>query len=107
MRHLQPVSGQYDSLRKADLIRLHGKVTQVIGLVIETTGQTASVGELCRIRTRTANREVMAEVVGFREDRLLLMPLGDLFGVSPGSEVGAPGGPLRVGAGRGPLGGTP
>lgn len=99
-----PVDGPFDHLRRADLIRVRGKVTQVIGLVIEATGQVASVGELCRIRPRGAGREVMAEVVGFRDDHLLLMPLGDLHGVGPGSELLATGRPFRVGVGPSLLG---
>jgi flagellum-specific ATP synthase len=99
-----PIDNPFDHLRRADLIRVRGKVTQVIGLVIEATGQVASVGELCRIRPRGAGREVMAEVVGFRDDRLLLMPLGDLQGVGPGSEVLATGRPFRVGVGASLLG---
>jgi len=99
-----PMDEPFDNLRRAELIRVRGKVTEVIGLVIEATGQIASVGEICRIRSRGAGREIMAEVVGFKEDRLLLMPLGDLFGVAPGSEVLATGRPFRVGVGKALLG---
>jgi len=47
-----PMDEPFDNLRRAELIRVRGKVTEVIGLVIEATGQIASVGEICRIRSR-------------------------------------------------------
>jgi flagellum-specific ATP synthase len=68
-----------------DPVRLSGRVTDVIGLVVEATGPGAPVGSLCRINDPPA--AIPAEVVGFRTGRVLLMPLGDLAGVAPGSRV--------------------
>lgn len=65
---------------------LMGKVCQVIGLVAEASGIRPSIGEICRVETGP-DRTVPAEVVGFREDRSLLMPYGDLVGISPGCTV--------------------
>src|SRR5262245_44849578 len=62
-------------------VRVSGRVVDVIGLVVEATGPGAPVGSLCHIGT------IPAEVVGFRGGRVLLMPLGDLAGVAPGSRV--------------------
>ncbi len=61
-------------------IRLHGKVTQVVGLVIEGYCPDTSVGAICEIRTQGGDA-IPAEVVGFREGKTLLMPLGELRGV--------------------------
>ena len=56
-------------------IRHFGKVTKVIGLVIESAGPAVSVGRLCHIENYDTGNRIMAEVVGFRDDRILLMPL--------------------------------
>ncbi|WP_425274620.1 FliI/YscN family ATPase [Trichlorobacter thiogenes] len=61
-------------------IRLHGKVTQVVGLVIEGYCPDTSVGAICEIRPKDG-APIPAEVVGFRDNKTLLMPLGDLRGV--------------------------
>jgi flagellum-specific ATP synthase len=61
-------------------IRLHGKVTQVVGLVIEGYCPDTSVGAICEVRPRDG-APIPAEVVGFRDNKILLMPLGELRGV--------------------------
>ncbi len=81
-----------------------GKVVKVLGLVIEATGPAAAVGDLCRIRMARRQGSVLAEIVGFRDDRLLLMPLGDMEGVAPGAEVAPLGRPLTAPAGDALLG---
>lgn len=88
---------------KANLIRSLGKVTKVVGLVIEAVGQEAFIGELCRIRS-AGRHDVWAEVVGFHGEILLLMPLGEIHGIRPGSEVVAAGRPFEVPVGRSMLG---
>jgi len=87
----------------ASATRLRGRVTEVVGLSVEASGPSVSLGELCRIR-RSDGSEVAAEVAGFRDDRVILMPLGDTLGVYPGAEVIATGGCLRIGVGDGLLG---
>jgi flagellum-specific ATP synthase len=73
-----------------------GRVVQLIGLVVESEGPLAAIGEVCRIESARHDSSTLAEVVGFRNHHLLLMPLGELQGVHPGSEVVATGGPLRI-----------
>ena len=68
------------SVESINSIRLHGKVTQVVGLVIEGYCPDTSVGAICEIRPRDGV-PIPAEVVGFRDNKTLLMPLGDLRGV--------------------------
>ncbi|MDQ2889526.1 MAG: FliI/YscN family ATPase [Gemmatimonadota bacterium] len=65
----------------------YGRVTRVVGLVIEATGLDVGVGELCRVTSLTDDRSVLAEVVGFHEDHVILMPLGELDGLHAGSFV--------------------
>lgn len=67
-------------------IRLHGKVTQVVGLVIEGYCPETSVGAICEIRPKDGE-PIPAEVVGFRDTKTLLMPLGDLRGVGLDSVI--------------------
>ena len=62
-----------------------GRVSQVVGLVVEAEGPALRVGDLCRIATSSG--EILAEVTGFRERRLLLIPLGNPVGIEPGDRV--------------------
>jgi FliI/YscN family ATPase len=64
-----------------------GRTTRVVGLVVEATGVDVALGELCRVRPRQGSASVLAEVVGFHERGVLLMPLGSLEGLHPGSLV--------------------
>jgi len=89
---------------KADLSKVIGKVIQVVGLITEAQVQGVSIGDLCTIRLERENKETFAEVVGFREGRVLLMPLGTTSGISSGSQVIASGQPLKVKVGSGLLG---
>lgn len=92
------------AVRRADLQRRHGRVRDLIGLVIEATGLEAEVGEVCVVETGRDQEPVPAEVVGFRGDRTLLMPLGDMHGIGPGKTVTGTGEPFRIAAGDGLLG---
>lgn len=68
------------AVAKAKPVRLHGKVTQVVGLVIEGYCPDTSVGAICEIKPKEGD-PIPAEVVGFRNNKTLLMPLGELRGV--------------------------
>ncbi|HJT24579.1 MAG TPA: flagellar protein export ATPase FliI [bacterium] len=92
-------------LKDADITRVNGRVEQVVGLVIESSGPAASVGEACWITAAGGTSEpVLAEVVGFRQHRVLLMPLGEMRGLGPGSEVVRTGQPFKVAVGEALLG---
>lgn len=67
--------------------RITGRVSQVVGLTIEVKGLEAFIGEICRIYVADQKDPVAAEVVGFRNGSVLMMPLGKLQGVRPGCEV--------------------
>jgi flagellum-specific ATP synthase len=92
-----------DLLRRVQatqVVRNHGRVVQLIGLVIESEGPLVAVGEICRIESARHDGFTLAEVVGFRNHHVLLMPLGELRGIHPGSEVIALGAPLQVPVGE-------
>ncbi len=84
------------ALRDADLHRRHGRVIDLIGLIVEATGLEAEVGEVCTIDTGRGRGPVPAEVVGFRAGRTLLMPLGEATGIGPGARVSASGRALSI-----------
>ncbi len=87
-------------VQRLDTVRANGLVTQVIGLVVESIGPAAQVGELCEIRHGGRNSPtIKAEVVGFKANRVLLMPLGEMAGIKPGSEVIATGDMQQVAVG--------
>ena len=86
-------------VRETRVTETCGRVVQLIGLVVVSEGPRAALGEVCRIQSGRGQGEMLAEVVGFRNHHLLLMPLGELHGIHPGSEVIATGSPLRVGVG--------
>lgn len=94
----------HDAIGRADLVKVIGKVVQVVGLIIEAQVGGVSVGDLCSIHLEKENSWASAEVVGFREKRVLLMPLGSTAGISPGSQVVAAGKPLMVNVGNDVLG---
>jgi flagellum-specific ATP synthase len=68
-------------------IQVQGKVTQVVGLVVEAAGPACRLGAVCDIFTREGGRPLVAEAMGFRERRVLLMPLEDIRGIGPGCRV--------------------
>ncbi len=94
-------SAQRDLVAKTPTIRLDGKVRRVIGLIIESIGPQAALGELCKIYHRRDTEPILAEVVGFRDNFTLLMPYGDLEGITPGSLVAGTGSVLKVSVGDG------
>ncbi len=97
--------GRYEeALKNLDPVRVNGKVTQVIGLTVESEGPDASVGEVCTIHPIKGGSPILAEVVGFRDNRLLLMPLGELHAIGAGCDVVATGRPLTVQVGSELLG---
>jgi len=87
-------------------VRVHGRVTRVIGLVMEGLGPGSSVGELCHVFPKDGHEPIQCEVVGFSEDKILLMPLGEVRGIGPGSKIVARRTIASVKTGRALLGRT-
>lgn len=97
------LEGELNRLRNVPVRQPAGCVAQVVGLVIESDGPASRVGDLCWIETEPG-RSLPAEVVGFRDHRTLLMPLGAMEGVRSGCIVRAAGRCLSVPVGRELLG---
>ncbi len=72
-----------------ETVRRLGRVTKVVGLVIEACGLQANIGSVCAITPRNSRQKIMAEVLGFRHDTMLLMPLAEYRGLAPGCPVEA------------------
>ena len=94
----------HDRLNEISLYQYKGKVSRVIGLTIESRGPAVRLGETCHIYPIKSKDPVLAEVVGFKEDTVLLMPLGEMEGIGPGSMVIATGTTLEVDVGEQLLG---
>ncbi len=75
------------AIQSGEMMKVGGKVTQIVGLVIESQGPSVNLGDLCYIRARNDDQVIPAEVVGFRNERVLLMPVGEMHGLGPGCEV--------------------
>ena len=75
------------AVREGNSLKYSGSVQVISGLTVEAAGPAVQIGEMCRVYTLAGDRFMPAEVVGFRDSRVLLMPYGDLSGVGPGSRV--------------------
>jgi len=85
-----------ERLSAIDPVRETGRVIKVAGPLVESAGPRAAVGEICPIATAPGSAPILAEVVGFRDHRLLLMAYGAMDGLRDGAEVHASGHPLRA-----------
>jgi len=86
----------HDILRNLDPIEHSGKVMKVVGLTVESNGPAVNMGNICRIYPSVGDKYVEAEVVGFRDQRVLLMPFDDMTGIGFGSRVVSTGKSLQV-----------
>lgn len=92
------------AVRQSDLVRPTGRVMGLVGLTVEADGPSVQVGEYCVLEDLRSRRKVPAEVIGFRQGRVLLMPLGENAGLGPGWIVTATGRPPSVSVSSGMLG---
>lgn len=86
--HLIDFEQFHSTLRAMNLLNCRGSVVRVSGLRVESNGPALGLGELCGIHIRDGRR-VLAEVVGFQKDHLILLPLEYIEGISPGDAVTA------------------
>ncbi len=98
------LSRYHQMVKDAQLVRVRGRVTELTGLVIKAAVPNVRIGELCFIQTRGRGQALRAEVVGFQGDEVMLMPLGELSGIGPDSEVIPTGRPLTIKVGNALLG---
>ena len=97
------MNSQYllDTIEQIDPLTRYGKVSQIVGLVIESIGPAdVALGELCVLGDPQSDA-LQAEVVGFRDQRVLLMPLGEIEGIRPGTTVFPTRRPLYIPVGHG------
>jgi len=91
-------------IEKVDPIRVNGKVIDVIGLVIVSVGPNAVMGEICSIVDQNGNEVCKAEVVGFKNGKVLSIAIGEVHNISPACEIKALGKSFNVGVGKDLLG---
>ena len=75
------------SIRSAETISHTGKIENIVGMSIEASGGRAAIGDICRIYSGESGGQVPAEVVGFKNDHILLMPYANMSGISAGNFV--------------------
>jgi flagellum-specific ATP synthase len=93
----------HTALRSVDLLSCQGSVVRLSGLTVESTGPKVGIGEICGIHTRDGRR-VLAEVIGFRDNNLILLPLEHFGGIGPGDRVTARSTPRYITLGQSILG---
>lgn len=93
----------FEALREVEAVRATGVVEQVVGLLIESKGPPAGVGDFCEIRTREGPG-IRTQVIGFRDGRILSMPLEETGGLQPGDTLVSRKRDARVGVSRTLLG---
>lgn len=86
----------YSDFLQTPLFHRMGKVKNIVGMIVETTGIHAKIGDICTITSLDENKTITAEVVGFKKENVLLMAYGDVKGISPGSLVESTEHKLRV-----------
>src|SRR5580658_7654467 len=90
-------------LSRLQPVRMEGEIVELVGLIVESRGPAAAMGDFCEIRTR-GGRSIRTQVVGFREGRVLSMPLEETSGLSLGDCIIARGGESDVEVSRQLLG---
>lgn len=93
-----------DVIEKIDPIKVNGRVVDVVGLVIVSVGPNAVMGEICTVVDQSGIEVCKAEVVGFKDGKVLSIAIGDVRNISPACEIVASGKGLVVGVGRELLG---
>ncbi len=89
----------HELLNHSEFSEYYGRVSKVVGLTIESDGPEVNIGELCKLHASRGNKTINAEVVGFRDNKVLLMPFGEMSGIGPGNLVVASNAVLKVGVG--------
>ncbi|WP_042223770.1 flagellar protein export ATPase FliI [Oceanobacillus manasiensis] len=98
------ISQYLSAVEQADTYKRYGKVLRVVGLMIESQGPAANIGEVCYIHSSESGSPILSEVVGFNNERIILMPYAEVNEIGPGCLVESTGKPLRIKVGRGLIG---
>lgn len=83
-------------LKISDLYTHMGKIDKIVGMTVEATGPSSNIGDVCKIAIHAKKKTVLAEVVGFKENKVLLMPYEDIEGIGYGSTVQSTGDKLTI-----------
>ena len=97
-----PFHSLLDQLEDVELSTVHGRITEIVGMLIKAVVPQVQMGEVCLIKR--AGEPLLTEVVGFTKDEVYLSPLGEMFGIGPSSEVIPMRLPLQIKVGPGLLG---
>lgn len=98
----EPIDDIFHQLEDLELTTVHGRITEVVGMLIKAVVPQVRMGEICLIKRQ--GEPLMAEVVGFTKEEVFLSPLGEMSGVGPSSEVIPTRLPLQIKVGQGLLG---
>lgn len=90
-------------LNRLQSVRMEGEIIELVGLIVESRGPAAAMGDFCEIRTRSG-RSIRTQVIGFRDGRVLSMPLEETDGLSLGDRIVSRGGECDVEVSRQLLG---
>lgn len=94
-----------ETIEAADTYKRYGRVLRIVGLMIESLGPLANIGEVCLIHPESnPNEPILAEVVGFNNEKVMLMPYTEVAEIGPGCLVEATGNPLMIKVGRSLIG---
>ena len=94
-------------IEETDTYKRYGKVVRIVGLMIESVGPAANIGEVCLIHHEVKNEKpILCEVVGFNNEKVILMPYTEVNEIGPGYLVEATGKPLMIKVGRSLIGST-
>jgi flagellum-specific ATP synthase len=74
-------------LGRSNFYTTYGKIAKIVGTTVEATGLVCNIGDVCRVESTTGDKELLAEVVGFKDNRVILMPYEDIDGIGYGSIV--------------------
>lgn len=91
-------------IHSVNAFKWYGKVQRVIGLLIESVGPVANIGDVCLIYTEEGKEPILSEVVGFNNENILLMPYGEIQEIGPGCLVESTGEPLTIKTGHSLIG---
>lgn len=99
------VTKYYSAIEQATPYKRYGKVQRIVGLMIESQGPDANIGEVCYIHATNKHKDpVLCEVVGFNNEKIILMPYAEVTDIGPGCLVESTGKPLSIKVGWGLLG---
>ena len=72
-------------IRMNSFYKTYGKIEQIVGMTVEASGINCNIGDVCKISVKPGKKYVTAEVVGFKDGKVMLMPYSDMDGIGYGS----------------------